>query len=231
MLQMLKTAVRRVVRPPLHKPERIIAYEVLGSSYGGWPLLNAHTPRGALVYSFGVGEDVSFDVAAIERFDCTVHAFDPTPRCLAWINGQVLPDKFSFHPVGLSDTDGEIEFFAPEKEEYVSFSSAPAPASDLQRAVKAPVKRLETLVADLGTAMPDIVKMDIEGFEYGVIDDLLSGPIRPGQLLIEFHHRMYEIPTMRTQESVKKLQDAGYILFYVSSGGHEYGFVHVKLIS
>lgn len=221
-----KTIVRRIVRPHLHKAEIQSDFEVLGTSYGGWPLLDGSTPRGVLIYSFGIGEDISFDIAAIEKFGATVHAFDPTPRCKKWLDQQTLPANFVFHNVGLGGEAGEIEFFAPENDGHVSYSAAPAPASDPNLKIKAPVKRLETLISELGTACPDALKMDIEGFEYDVIDDVLAGPHRPHQWMIEFHHRMYGIETDRTRAAVEKLKAAGYQLFYVSEAGHEYGFVY-----
>jgi FkbM family methyltransferase len=230
MLASIKRIARAVLRPALHRAEIDIDYVVLGTDYGGWPLLITHTPRSARVYSFGVGEDISFDLAAIDRFDVTIDAFDPTPRSLEWINQQKLPDAFRFHSVGLAANDGEVEFFAPEKAQNVSYSAKPATHSDLGLKVKAPVKRLETLIAELGGTPPDILKMDIEGFEYAVIEDILAGCVRPQQWLIEFHHRMYNIGNDKTQDAVAKLKAHGYRLYYVSESGHEYGFVHNSVV-
>jgi FkbM family methyltransferase len=230
MLGLLKRIARKVFRPPLHSAEIDFDYAVLGTDYGGWPLLTAHTQRGALVYSFGVGEDISFDLAAIDRFNVSIDAFDPTPRSHEWINQQKLPAAFRFHSVGLAANDGEAEFFAPEKAQNVSYSAKPAPNSDLGLKVKAPVKRLESLIAKLGGTPPDILKMDIEGFEYAVIDDVLAGPVRPQQWLIEFHHRMYNIGNDKTQDAIAKLRAHGYLLYYVSESGHEYGFVHSSVV-
>jgi hypothetical protein len=67
--------------------------------------------------------------------------------------------------------------------------------------------------------------MDIEGFEYSVLDDILSTEIRPRQLLVEFHHTMYGINATETKRAVTKLEADGYKLFFVSSVGLEYGFV------
>jgi FkbM family methyltransferase len=207
-----------------------VSYDVLGTDYGGWPLLRSLTPTGALVYSFGVGEDISFDLAAMEKYSALIHAFDPTPRCLKWIEQQSVPKSFHFHAMGVSDTDGDIDFFAPAVAEHVSFSVSPAKKSDPAMTVSAPVRRLVTILSDLGTRVPDVLKMDVEGFEYGVLDDMLAGPIRPAQLLIEFHHYMYGIPADRTRRAVANLRLAGYEIFYVSSGGHEYGFVDRSLL-
>lgn len=220
-----------MLRPPLHRPEIDLAYEVLGTSYGGWPLLTRETPDSPVIYSFGVGEDVSFDIAAIEQKGATVHAFDPTPRSRSWIEGQSLPASFHFHPIGLAQEDGEAEFYAPPVAAHVSFSAQPAPNSDRGLAIRAPVQRLATIIGNLATAMPDVVKMDIEGFEYGVLDDLLAGELRPQQLLVEFHHRMYGIANARTIEQIAKLRDVGYRIYYVSESGHEYGLVHQSVLA
>lgn len=226
MISQLKAIARRILRPPLHRPEVNLPHQVLGTEYGGWPLLVDETPSNALIYSFGIGEDISFDLAAIERFGCTIHAFDPTPRSGAWIERQALPSSFHFHLIGLGGTEGELEFFAPEKDEHVSYSAQPAPKSDLSRKIVAPVKRLSQLIDELGTGAPDVLKMDIEGFEYDVIEDILASPVRPHQWLIEFHHRMYGIANETTMDAVEMLKQAGYRLFYVSDSGHEYGFVY-----
>jgi FkbM family methyltransferase len=225
MLKHLKSVARKVIRPVLHTPELKAPFDLLGTDYGGWPLLRELTPTGALIYSFGVGEDISFDLTAIEKYSASVHAFDPTPRCLQWIESQTLPESFHFHAMGVSDTDGDIDFFAPELAEHVSFSASPAKKSDPALAVRAPVRRLTTIITELDTRTPDVLKMDVEGFEYGVLDDMLNGPIRPAQLLIEFHQYMYGIPADRTRRAVANLQQAGYQIFYVSKGGHEYAFV------
>jgi FkbM family methyltransferase len=225
VISKLKAAARHILRPPLHTPDYRAAHTVLGTDYGGWPLLTNETPQGALVFSFGIGEDISFDIAAIEKFGCTVHGFDPTPRCRAWVEQQNLPRAFKFHLLGLGATEGELEFFAPEKGDHVSYSAQPAANSDLSLKITAPVQRLEKIVEDIGEGVPDVLKMDIEGFEYDVIDDILRGAMRPYQLLVEFHHRMYGIDNKATYQAVDKLRLAGYQLFYVSDSGHEYGFV------
>ena len=66
MISQLKAIARRILRPPLHTAETELNYQVLGTEYGGWPLLVDETPPKALIYSFGIGEDISFDLEAIE---------------------------------------------------------------------------------------------------------------------------------------------------------------------
>jgi len=225
VLRELKSIARRVLRPPLHGPEVRLAHDFLGTDYGGWPLLSEYTPPGPLIFSFGVGEDISFDLAAIDRFSATVHAFDPTPRSLAWIRQQRLPERFHFHPIGIAAEDGSAEFFAPTRDVNVSYSASPNKGSDPALAVRAPVKRLSTILAELGTPTPDVLKMDIEGFEYDVLPDILSSGLRPPQILVEFHHRMYGYPNNRTEDAVNRLRKAGYLLYFVSESTHEYAFV------
>ena len=106
MLRSLKGFVRRVLRPALHKPDVCAPFHFFGTEYGGWPLLKS-TPEGSLIYSFGIGEDISFDLESIERLKCIVHGFDPTPKSLAWIASQKLPSEFHFHRFGIADRDGE----------------------------------------------------------------------------------------------------------------------------
>lgn len=110
MLGYLKGIVRRILRPPLHKANTRVPHIVLGTEYGGWPL-PVDLPKGQLLYSFGVGKDISFDLGAIDRFGCRVIVFDPTPRSQGWLASQKLPEVFQFDPTGNAARDGGAEFF------------------------------------------------------------------------------------------------------------------------
>ncbi len=195
-----------------------------GSDYGGWPIIDGSLAKDAVVYSFGVGDDVSFDLALIERFGVTVHAFDPTPRCMEWLGAQRLPDRFCFHDYGVAAEDGMLQFFPPVNPQHVSYSQQPA-AEGAAAPVIRPVRRLATIMSMLGHAQLQVLKMDVEGFEYPVIDNLLQSGVQPQQLLIEFHHGMYGFRDAHTESSVSRLRAAGYRIFYVSAVGREYGFV------
>jgi FkbM family methyltransferase len=221
----VKDVFRRLLRPPLHNKEVALDYVVLGTEYGGWPLLQ-NTRTGSLIFSFGLGEDISFDLAAIAKFNCRVIGFDPTPKSVKWVQSQALPNGFTFYQIGIADFDGTAEFSAPANNNYVSFSIA---RPDNSLVVRAEVLRIDTIISRMNTGVPDIMKMDVEGFEYGVIKDIVTGSARPGQLLVEFHHGIYGISVDQTKEAVSHLKSAGYRLFYVSSTGHEYGFVHDKI--
>jgi hypothetical protein len=79
-----------------------------------------------------------------------------------------------------------------------------------------------------GDSRDVFLKLDIEGAEYDVIDDMLSSGIRPRQVLIEFHHRFPNVGVAKTTKAIQKLRDAGYGLCSVSSSSEEFGFLRVR---
>lgn len=214
--------LKRRLNPPLHKPDSEISYEVLGTDYGGWPVVDDSLSSMSCVYSFGVGQDISFDLALIARFDCSVHAFDPTPRCLEWLEKQTLPKGFNFHPIGLFDQSKTLRFAAPPEDAFVSYTVANR--GDSTEFVELPVKPLDVIMKGLGHSTIDLIKMDIEGSEYAVIADMITKGILPQQLCIEFHHGMFGFETEQTLAAVSALRNAGYRLHHVSFSGREYGF-------
>jgi FkbM family methyltransferase len=175
------------------------------------------------VYSLGVGRDISFERALIDRYGLTVHAFDPTPLSLDWLKTQELPQRFFFHPVGVAAYDGTARFQPPTKAKFESFSVVRT--SGVGAAIEAPVHRLETLTRMLGHTKLDVLKMDIEGAEYQVLRDVLRSRIEIGQILVEFHHRWREVGAGQTKEAINALSQAGFALVAVSPTGTEYTFI------
>ena len=212
-------------RAPLAKAELACEKVSLGNRGARWCVCPTGLGAASIVYSFGVGEDISFDLELIQRFRVCVHTFDPTPRSIEWLAKQTLPEQLVFHPCGVADFDGIAKFLPPVNPAHVSHSlvqrETPWPP------IEVPVRRLCTLMNFLGHARIDLLKMDIEGAEYSVLDDLLSSSISVHQLLVEFHHRWPEIGIARTQKALRDLHAAGYRQFGVSSSGEEFSFLHL----
>ncbi|HEX6882104.1 MAG TPA: FkbM family methyltransferase [Planctomycetota bacterium] len=193
-----------------------------GARSGTWVVAAEGLGPASVVWSFGVGDNIAWDLALIERFGCTVHAFDPTPRARAWLATQRLPERFVFHPLGIAARDGEQAFAPPAKARDVNYRplAAPEPGSLL-----APVRRLASLARELGTTHLDVLKLDVEGGEYAVLEDLLAtGPL-PSQLLVEFHHGRHGVPLERTLATIAALRARGYRILDVSPRGLELTFL------
>lgn len=229
LLQKLKARSRKAwERWLLPRPEVFLPTERLGSDYGGWEVVTGQLDADAVVYSFGIGEDASFDIALIEKFGLTVHAFDPTPKSLAWVKRQGFPDRFVLHEFGIADSDGAVSFHPPENPDHVSCTILDRAATRHQ-AISVPVKRLSGIMAILGHPSLDLLKMDVEGAEYGVIEDLAKSGIRPRQLLVEFHYRFAGVGIFRTRKAAGTLRSMGYALFSVSPSGEEFGFIRREI--
>lgn len=156
----------------------------LGTDYGGWGVDLTSLDKESIVYSFGVGTDISFDLKIIETIGCKVYGFDPTPRCIEWIETQKLPENFEFIKLGLSDFDGFSFFDLPPKDTWVSFSETKIPKNN---SVKCEVKTLKSIMKILNHNHIDVLKIDIEGSEYHVLPNILQNQIFPKQILVEFH--------------------------------------------
>jgi FkbM family methyltransferase len=194
----------------------------LGNAGARWCVCPHRLSASSIVYSFGVGEDISFDLALIQSFGLQVHAFDPTPRCIEWLQNQTAPPEFVFHEYGVAGFDGCCEFLPPENPAHVSHTIVKRESS--RPAIEVPVYRLGTVMKMLGHGHIDVLKMDIEGAEYGVLADMLAHGIEVKQLLVEFHHRWPHIGVEKTKQAICALNVAGYRIFSVSPSGEEYSF-------
>lgn len=209
-------------------PELDVGYPPirLGSPENGWCIYPEPLDAHSIVYSFGVGRDITFDRELIGLFDCQVHAFDPTPISQDWLKTQKLPDAFHFHPVGIAAQDGTAAFELPERH-ATSFTMASWDHPS-DRKVICEVKCLSTLLNELQHPRIDLLKMDIEGAEYDVLPDVAARASQIGQLLVEFHHRdmQNQDGMQKTQDALCMLRKAGFRLFSVSESGMEYSFIH-----
>lgn len=200
-----------------------------GHGYGAWPCLADRLNASSVVYSVGIGFDMHFDRALIDRFGLTVHGFDPTPRVMEWLADNPPPARFKYQSLGLAWLDGELSFAAPADENAVSGTVVPEALAG-QETVSIPVARLKTMMSELGHEHIDVLKMDIEGAEYAVLDDMLGCGILPDQLLVEFHHgkrRKGRYPVSATRKRVAALLARGYKIFWASQSGRELAFAMV----
>jgi FkbM family methyltransferase len=222
--RLAKRAVRAIRRQELWQGAQIKCQRVkLGKEGACWCVCPQDLRASSVVYSFGVGEDISFDLGLIERFSLHVHAFDPTPRSIEWLRSQTVLPEFMFHAYGVAGFDGQCAFARPENPAHVSHSIVARASS--RPAIEVAVHRLGTIMKMLGHEQIDLLKMDIEGAEYGVLADMLACGILVKQLLVEFHHRWPQLGIEKTREAIRGLNAAGYRIFSVSPSGEEYGFL------
>ncbi len=228
LMQLLPTSTRRAAKRWLGlelnmRPQICVPREMHGGNDGIW-CITPRISRDSIIYSFGIGTDISFDLSLIETYGCAVHAFDPTPKSLAWLAAQDTPAELRVIPCGLADYDGKARFNPPVDAKHVSHTMLSRPATEAA-AIEVEVRRLETIMHDLNHTRIDLLKMDIEGAEYDALDDVMQSDIRPRQLLVEFHHRFPGVGTRRTHAAIRQLKACGYRLFHVSQTQMEFSFI------
>jgi FkbM family methyltransferase len=229
MLKEIKNRIKKLIGKDLRYTTYRIPgkLEKLGSSYGGWTIPTDLLGKDSVCYLAGAGEDISFDIALAERFQCPVLIFDPTPKArlhfenlmAAAKTGRPLPFShgtytlsektaqcLQFFQIGLWTKNDSLRFYAPKNDEHVSHS-----ISNLQQTEKyfeAKVERLSSLMKQNGHDHIDLLKIDIEGAEFDVIDTLIRDGVAVKIFCVEFHKREKGFAEIR--QAIRKLEKAGY---------------------
>ncbi len=184
----------------------------LGTDYGGWYFPEKHNlNQDSIIYSAGVGEDISFDLKIQNDLNCNIFLIDPTIKSITHyeeckhffldksfaFTGNIQPDyinyiqnlnpnfkKFNYLNIGLWDKKDELKFYKQTNENYVSQSLIDGMFGNNYDLV--PVNSIKNIMNELNHTKIDVLKLDIEGAEIKVLEQMLKDNIFPNILCIEF---------------------------------------------
>lgn len=195
--------------------------QFLGTSYGGYTVPKQEIREGLTCYSFGAGEDISFESELATAFPVAVHIFDPTPRAITHVSEfmKKLCDadigarqRLHFHPWGVWSSDQQMQFYVPKDPAHVSHSLV-----NMQHTTDyfvADCRRPKSIMNALGHKSIDLLKLNIEGAEYEVMRALFEDQIRPAVICINFdelHTQIDDSARERLRGLVRQFADHGYV--------------------
>jgi len=147
-----------------------------GSAEGGWLVCNNNNQqqqqpsRECVVYSFGIKDDFSFDEAIHNSGGgCEIHGFDPSPYGLkSKPKYEAIGPRAHYHSMGLGVPDGTVQpGKAPFRWPGIGY---------LRESNTAPwtLKRIPTIMRELGHSRVSYLKVDTEGAEWDAIPDIVN---------------------------------------------------------
>ena len=214
-----------------------------GSDYNRYVIPENILDKDSVCYLVGVGEDITFDCEIVDKYGCKGVLFDPTPRSIDHFKNIVddpsvspipsdkkYPDyaRFSksFHLLeyvnwGISGSDEIVQFYPPSSPGAVSHSIDNIKNTSAQGGFKAQCFKLSTVMKKLGHEKIDLLKLNIEGAEIYIVNDILKENIPVKIIAVDFDYvKKYKYPPV--SHVVEKLKEAGYSAVYE---GHNYTFV------
>jgi len=203
----------------------------VGTQYGGWTYDTSNLSADSMVYSIGLGEDTSWDEGIMKKHGLQVWGFDPTPKSLKFLESrqELRTDRFHLIAEGLATTKHKATFTMPKNPDHVSMREGDL--SNLGDTVEVLVNTLENWMEANGQTHLDIVKMDIEGSEYDVMEDWIARDFFPmDQLLVEWHFRWLDEQS-RHDRVLKGLIDRGWYVAHSQNNGQEQTFLRTPALS
>ena len=202
----------------------------IGTIYGGYDIYNQNLEK-PIILSCGLGEDASFDIDMINKFDAKVIILDPTPRSKVYFNklkekfgnskntnydesGNLNPDSYDLRKTNSknlifvdkaiwSTNDTEINLYFPKVLSHVSLSINKKSNYSDSNSLKAKTVDYSTLLKSFELKKVDILKLDIEGAEIETLKSVLKNNILPNQILVEFDLRRK--PSLKTYLMLRKI--------------------------
>lgn len=200
-------------------------YQRLGTRYGGWWVDTRRIGQDPFVIDCGLGEDLSFPTAFLQRFGGRVIGVDPNPRSLAYCRAH-CPSGMEIRDQALWIKSGETLTFHLPRPQHLLPQGADGVSGSLHdshhgviggEGLEVTTATFLDLLAAGNRRECDLLKLDIEGAEYDVLNELCrSDDIRrAGQVVVEFHHGKTHHQQVDTDHTAEAMKASGFELIYV----------------
>ena len=164
--------------------------------------------------SIDIGANKGLYAWLLSRLSDQVHAFEPNPKIHALLK-RAVPANVETHEVALSHESGEIDLILPiQRSGRYSNQGATLQTQKMGDKDFGQIKVTQKPLDDYGFTDVSFIKIDVEGFEFEVLEgarELLARE-RP-VLLIEIEERQNKLTL---EDAIATVNDYGYDCFYVS---------------
>jgi FkbM family methyltransferase len=178
-----------------------------------WTIVTRGMGPHTVMYSGGVGEDITFEQELIRRFGLKIHIYDPSPvakRTIALAND----DRLIFSPVGLAASDRgtfSVGGGTAEATWFKAGGTGSLPCTSIPREM-----------ALNSHSFIDLLKIDIEGFEYEVLESCFAERIPIKQICVEFHDFFPDVTKAQTKNMIRTIESHGYDLIHRHRHDHTF---------
>ena len=210
-----------------------------GTEYGGWFLpKDIFLNEDSVIYSAGAGEDISFDIILSSRFNPNIIIIDPTKRARehymecsnfykmnSSFSRTVKPDymeillsekpnfsKISFLDIGLWHENGRLKFYKQNNPHNVSQTLIQSMFGEEFDFV--PVQSVKSIMDANKHSKIDLLKIDIEGAEINVLNNIFEDSIFPKYICVEFDLLIKKIDKTETIKLIHRMKSHGYELIH-----------------
>ncbi len=190
--------------------------KLYGTNYGGMIIADHSSLQNSVILSAGTGEDLTFDIELINKYQCQIILIDPTPRAIDYYElitshfgsnstktysdkGYELPEVYDLRKVDHynlklikyalhHENNLDIKFYAPPVDDHVSYSitNFRSNYSEDSPHIIVKTKTINSIIAEEKINEISLIKLDIEGAEIPVIYKMLRDKIYPFQIAVEF---------------------------------------------
>ena len=139
--------------------------------YGNYKLKKNMIPNKPIVYSGGVGTNISFDLEILKKNGGIVRLFDPTKQSIDYIDSLNKKKNLKFYPYALYFKNKKVKLYKDPSNRIKSTSINNFLEFDCNSFYYAQAYNLPYLMKKFKDKKIDILKLDIEG----VAEDLILG--------------------------------------------------------
>ena len=118
----------------------------------------------------------------------------------------------------------------PKNDSYVSGSLLNTSIVNEEDSIPLKFKSLNDIMKSFNHQHIDVLKIDIEGYEYQLIDYIYDNKVQINQFLVEFHPDLISGGKEKTRRAINKLNKMGLKCYAVSDSFSELSFINTKLI-
>jgi len=167
--------------------------------------------------------DIFFDIGAnIGMYSCfacrympqaKVVAFEPSPSAYGYLesNLDLNCQGYECLQVAVSDINSTIKFAVDKSDHLGRMSSLEKSSSDINyENIEIKSKKIDTLVSQSNLPKPDIVKIDVEGAEYRVLQGMIETMASARVIYCEIHHHRLNDFDGTRQDIAKLLSSHNY---------------------